>query len=175
MDFKLNSDLVTSDFDKYDDAVGMPVGPLPKSSKVNIVEEAPKNILHDLWIVGAGTLGEIIAKLYIEEFPNASIIAETKTTTRHSFYESINIKPRLRESRKLETDSNTAKHVIICIPPSSAKDYVTEVSDSTRLWAGPLGNGSLVYTSSIGVYGDSNGNTVNEKFRLDTRSESATK
>ena len=39
---------------------------------------------------------------------------------------------------------------------------------------GPLGGGSMTLTSSIGVYGDSNGNTVNELFRLDTRSKRST-
>jgi hypothetical protein len=33
----------------------------------------------------------------------------------------------------------------------------------------------LAFTSSSAVYGDSNGNTVDEVFRLDTRSERSTK
>lgn len=32
----------------------------------------------------------------------------------------------------------------------------------------------MVFTSSIGVYGESNGNTVTEDFRVDTRSSRST-
>lgn len=57
------------------------------------------------------------------------------------------------------------------MPPSSAVNYVDELNAACRLWAGALGNGSLVFTSSIGVYGESFGNIVNETFRVDTRTQ----
>lgn len=59
--------------------------------------------------------------------------------------------------------------MLICIPPSGSQNYEDELSTGFRIWAGPQ-FGNLVFTSSTVVYGDSFGNTVNEKFRLDTRS-----
>jgi len=76
----------------------------------------------------------------------------------------------LRSARCTENELS-ARHVLIALPPSSAVNYVDELNAACRLWAGPLGNGSLVFTSSIGVYGESFGNIVNETFRVDTRTK----
>ncbi len=76
----------------------------------------------------------------------------------------------LRSERSIE-DEVSARNVLIALPPSSANDYIEELHTATRIWAGPLGKGRLVFTSSIGVYGDSIGNIVNETFRVDTRNQ----
>ena len=145
------------------------------TSKHNYGDEAPQNIAHDIWVVGAGTLGMMAVKEWICRFPASTIIAETRTDSRHAELVSMGVTPRLR-SQRTEADLNTARYVLISLPPSSNKeDYVGEISDACRLWAGPLGQGHLAFTSSSAVYGDSNGNTVDEVFRLDTRSERSTK
>lgn len=158
-----------------DDVIGKPVGPLPSvSSKLNFGDETPKNIQYDLWIAGAGTLGEIICKAYKNKFPDARIVAETLSTSRHDRLSGLGAEPRLREQRS-ESDFKTARNLVIAIPPSaSAKAYVDLISDASQLWAGPLGGGTMVFTSSLAVYGDSHGNIVNEEFRLDTRSSRST-
>jgi hypothetical protein len=63
-----------------------PVGHLP-----------PRGI--DLWIVGAGTLGELIAKEWRKEYPSASIIAETLSPQRHQLLRSLGAQPILRSER----------------------------------------------------------------------------
>lgn len=116
---------------------------------------------YDLWISGAGTLGSMIAERYRAIHPAASIVAETATNNRHNRLSSLGIKCKLRESRNNE-DSKSAKNVIISIPPSVALDYAKEVSDACELWAGPENGGKLIFTSSVGVYGDPDGVTVDE-------------
>lgn len=164
-----------------DDVWGTPVGPLPSvSSKYNFGEENLDGMVHDLWIVGAGTLGTLIADIWQETFPGVSIVTETKTETRHGHYAASGKEPRLRDNRSDE-DTGSAKHVIIALPPSSSggaggtHGYAEEISKAALLWAGPNAGGTLTFTSSIGVYGDSLGNRVDEKFRLDTRSLKSSK
>lgn len=107
-------------------------------------------------------------------FPNAVICGETKTTTRHDDLRAIGIDTKVRSDRNVN-DEGSAKNLLICIPPSAASLYDEEINESIRLWAGPIGGGKLVFTSSIGIYGDSNGNTVTETFRTDSRSQRSTK
>lgn len=167
--------------EELDDVWGTPVGPMPSiSSKYNFEDENFENMVHDLWIVGAGTLGTLIADIWQEMFPGMSIVTETRTDTRHESYLQTGKVPRLRSERN-EADYKSAKHVIIAIPPSAggakggSPGYLEEINEAQFLWAGPESGGTLTYTSSIGVYGDSLGNIVNEKFRLDTRSDKSTK
>ena len=172
---KMSDDIDTGDLDVADDVFGAKVGTLPTvSSKLNFGDLTPQNIVHDLWIVGAGTLGVSAAKIWKSKNPSAKVIAETRTTNRHQELLSLGALPRLRESRSSDDDL-TARNVLVCLPPSSSSDYVDEIHLACRMWAGPLGNGNLVFTSSTAVYGDSIGNIVNENFRLDTRSLRATK
>lgn len=166
-----------------EDAVNAPVGPMPTvSSKINFPKEK-LTIKHDLWICGAGTIGEDIVKAWKgrkENDKSLSIIAETRSDKRHETLSSLGATPRLRESRSTD-DLKTAKNVIIAIPPSAGKTgydyksgYIDELSEATRLWAGPEGGGSLVFTSSVGVYGDLIAK-VTEKSQVDSRSQKATK
>lgn len=167
--------------DEADDVFGAPVGPLPSvPSNINQANFDYTKIKHDLWIVGAGTLGEIVAKEWKRLHSEDIIVAETRSTSRHEKLTSYGVNPRLRVDRT-DNDTRTARNVIICIPPYSStaasdqNQYISELSDACQLWAGPLGGGSLVFTSSVSVYGDSFGNIVDENFRLDTRSLKATK
>jgi hypothetical protein len=159
-----------------EDAFGAPVGPLPiSSSKVNWGDQTPKDIRYDMWIVGAGTLGREVVKLYKEKYPLAKIVSETATNSSHEYLQSLGAIPRLRNERSDE-ELFKSKNVLICIPPSAkGDDYITEISLACGLWAGPLGGGQLVFTSSTAVYGDAFGFIVNEKFRVDTRTSRASK
>lgn len=158
-----------------DDAFGRPPDVLPTvPSNINF-GEIERNVEYDLWVVGSGTLGELIVKKWREIDPSAKIIAETKSTQRHDVLKSLGAQPRLRETRQSDNDFLKTKTVIIALPPSAADDYQAEVHEASLLWAGSTCGGCLVYTSSVGVYGPSYGNTVNEEFRVDTRSKSSTR
>jgi len=160
--------------DLPDDALGKPVGPLPSvSSRYNWDESAPNNVVHDLWVVGAGTLGMVAAKQWKARFPSSSIVAETKTPNRHLEIEKMGLIPRLRDGR-VDGDAKSAKNVLIALPPSSCPSvghFLNEIGYACEIWAGSKGGGKIIFTSSISVYGDSLGNVVNEAFRVDTRSK----
>jgi D-arabinose 1-dehydrogenase-like Zn-dependent alcohol dehydrogenase len=53
----------------------------------------------DLWIVGAGTLGELVAKEWKERYPSATVIAETLSPQRHQALREIGAHPILRSER----------------------------------------------------------------------------
>ena len=102
----------------------------------------------DLWIVGSGTLGTLIAKEWKERNPESIIITETLTSQRHPLLLSLGTIPRQRAHRfpsflshpplfsltpsliltlsltcslSLRHEfpsSSCAKNVIVCIPPS---------------------------------------------------------
>lgn len=156
--------------DGPDDDVMRPVDVLPTVSQDYNFGEVVYDVKYDLWIAGCGTLGEYILKQWRDTHPTDSIIAETKTPQRHEKLSELGVTCRLR-SERVEEDHHTAKTVIIAIPPSASDDYAEEMHSATQLWAGPDYGGSLVLTSSIGVYGASNGNIVNEEFRIDSRSK----
>ena len=157
-----------------DDNIMKPVGPLPSASNTLNFGETTRSIKNDLWIVGTGTLGEYILKMWKNKFPKDSVIAETKSDQRHATIQDWGATARLREWRTID-DQFAARTVVIAIPPSACQDYVEEVHSAAQLWAGPEHGGNLILTSSIGVYGPSNGNTVNEEFRVDSRSKGSYK
>lgn len=164
--------------DGVDEEFGSGEGPLPSvSSKINFPEERI-NIKHDLWVVGAGTLGSLAAKQWKMQFPASRVVAETKSSTRHGELQAAGIDARLRDARVGAETDRSAKHVLVCFPPSiapSAQDYNGELAEACRIWAGPKGGGRLLYTSSTAVYGESHGNTVTEAFRVDTRTARSTR
>ena len=168
MKFTLSS-LGEDDLVPQEDVFGAAIGTLPTvSSKTNFPKEN-FNIHTDLWIVGAGTLGSIVAQKWKEQFPTSKIIAETQTSRRHAEFTSQGIQGQTRDERSGNiTTDRCAKNVLICFPPSSTggiQDLFAELAEACRLWAGPLGGGKLLYTSSTAVYGESHGNTVTETFR----------
>lgn len=55
-----------------------------------------RNVQHDLWIVGAGTLGEILCRQFREKYPDTKVIAETRTDNRHNKLSSYGGQTRLR-------------------------------------------------------------------------------
>ena len=162
-----------NDEEEYDDRVGGPVGPLPSvSSRINFPDRKEKEPVHDLWIVGAGTLGKIVAKLWKERYPGSSIITETRTASRHKEYSDEGYQPRLRSQRSKE-DIMSAKNVLICFSPYGITDYEFELNDGCGMWSGP-DEGNLLFTSTTAVYGDGS-KDVTETTMVDSRSGRAKK
>lgn len=155
------------------DFIGHPPGTLPAASSKTNFAPHKVDVKYDVWIVGAGTLGELIVK-GMQPLNSQKIIAETKCTERQSAITNLGAEHRVRTDRA-NTEEGSARSVVICLPPSCAVDYTAEIHAATRLWAGPEGGGNLIFTSSIAVYGESPGNIVDELFRVDTRSASSTK
>lgn len=130
------------------------------------------NSKYDVWIVGAGTLGEeILKQLRIKQF-GLQVAAENHQEQRAVRITEYGAVHKLREQR-IQSDGGTARNVIVCLPPS-CENYLEEMRQATRLWAGKEGGGSLIYTSSIGVYGNAQG-VVTEESAVDTTAPSATR
>ena len=136
-----------------EDVFGGSAGPLPSvSSKINMKEEKLKEGLAELWIVGAGTMGSILAKKMAAQITasgkageNMMVIAETASNKRHKEFLDIEgevVLPKIRSERE-EDDERMARNVIVCLPPSAATgrqgSYINELSEAFRLWAGPKG------------------------------------
>jgi hypothetical protein len=168
-----------------DDNVNAPVGAMPTvSSRINFPEDDSRSrVVHDLWVCGAGNIGEEVIKAWKRLGGGDRIVAETMSSSRHESLSSLGASAVTRSARSA-ADERTARTVVIAIPPSAGKGrgqeydyhsgYLEELSEATRLWAGPLGGGSLVFTSSVGVYGDM-ARTVTENTMTDSRSKKATK
>ena len=121
----------------------------------------------DLWVVGAGTLGEAVIKQWMTKFPDARVVAETKSLNKHSLLQSYGCIPALRSDRS-SASIGSARNVVIALTPSS-DDYINELAEACRLWAGPQ-TGGLVLTSSIGIYGEATGRIINEDSPVDSSS-----
>lgn len=130
------------------------------------------NCKYDVWIVGAGTLGEEILKQLSIRQPILQIIAENHHEERSLCVAEYGAVHRLREQRT-KADEGTARNVIVCLPPS-CENYLEEMRYATHLWAGKGEGGSLIYTSSIGVYGSAQ-RVVTEESAVDTLTPSATR
>lgn len=153
--------------------IGLSSGVPPSVSSKDDYAWSSRNVKHDVWVVGSGTLGEQVLSI-LANMGTTQIVAETKSSKRAQSITSLGCEHRLRDQRS-SVDEMTAKTVIICMPPSSATNYSAEVQHASRLWSGPDAGGNLIYTSSIGVYGDACGNTVTELSTVDARSASSAK
>ncbi|KAK1865241.1 hypothetical protein I4F81_007775 [Pyropia yezoensis] len=142
----------------------------------------------DLLILGAGTLGSIAARLWMDGGrdggPPRSVVAETRTERRHDALRAGGAVPRTREQADAADaaaagggsdggggDDSTASpaiapavtfsNVLFCMPPSSSDDYVAEACRAVACWRGPSA-GRLVFTSTAGAYAEENGGVVTE-------------
>lgn len=139
-------------------------------AKINDKDTATPQVPYDLWVVGAGHLGGLVAQEWKRRYPTSSVVAETYTTARHDILRRAGAIPRLRRDRS-ERDQHTAANVVVCFPPSAATEgkFLDEIDVACNLWAGRLVNpGILLYTSSTVVYGsDAESNEVfDEKSEL---------
>ncbi|CAM9487033.1 unnamed protein product [Choristocarpus tenellus] len=113
---------------------------------------------NDLYIVGAGYLGKLIGKQWREKFPSATIYAETRSTTKHEALRNSGLSPTLRGSRE---EGKRFANVVFCAAPSGNDNYSGEVSAATaEVWDQ---SGTFVFTSSSGIYAETNGGTVDEE------------
>eukprot|EP00603_Paraphysomonas_imperforata_P015750 CAMPEP_0114485840 /NCGR_PEP_ID=MMETSP0104-20121206/20160_1 /TAXON_ID=37642 ORGANISM="Paraphysomonas imperforata, Strain PA2" /NCGR_SAMPLE_ID=MMETSP0104 /ASSEMBLY_ACC=CAM_ASM_000202 /LENGTH=317 /DNA_ID=CAMNT_0001661979 /DNA_START=213 /DNA_END=1164 /DNA_ORIENTATION=- len=91
----------------------------------------------DLWIVGCGKLGLLVAERWLELFPGAVVVGETSTPANHATISRIGAIPRLR-SERLHSNFDRVKHILISFPPYSkspdtAKNYLSEVQAAMSL------------------------------------------
>ena len=127
---------------------------------------------HDLWIVGGGHLGGLIAQEWLRRHPASSVVAETMSSERHDVLRKAGVLPRLRKWRG-SLDAHSAANVIVCIPPSSGYDSLTtEIKSAFELLSSGATN-VLVYTSSTVVYGNCVEGEVTEETPLNLDSERA--
>ena len=128
---------------------------------------------HDLLVIGAGTLGARIATGWRRDFPDARVVGETRSSTRHAALREAGVEPRQRE----EAPPVRFPCVAFCVPPSAlgrGRDpavYAAEAARAAALWDG---RGGLVLTSSTAVYAESDGGACTEDGALAT-SERATR
>lgn len=108
----------------------------------------------DLWVVGAGELGQRVIKIWKEKHPRSVVVAETLTRDRHRYLKPLGALCTLREKRS-ERDKHIASNVVFAAPPTGTLDYALELKEATRLWNR---RGKFVFTSSTRtVLPDKNG------------------
>mmetsp|Transcript_1570 Transcript_1570/g.2379 ORF Transcript_1570/g.2379 Transcript_1570/m.2379 type:complete len:341 (+) Transcript_1570:63-1085(+) len=101
---------------------------------------------NDLLVIGSGVLGTMVGKNWKTKHPDALVVGETKTPRSHEDLVKLGIQPRLRDG----APSDQFPYVIFSVPPPpTPDDYVAELQRAALLWNG---EGTLLFTSSIGVY-----------------------
>eukprot|EP00271_Cylindrocystis_brebissonii_P000828 TRINITY_DN11011_c0_g1_i1.p1 TRINITY_DN11011_c0_g1~~TRINITY_DN11011_c0_g1_i1.p1 ORF type:complete len:364 (-),score=45.21 TRINITY_DN11011_c0_g1_i1:659-1750(-) len=115
----------------------------------------PLEIGTDLLIVGPGVLGKLVAKSWRQAFPDAHVVGQTRTNTRHEELKALGITPAMRDDATAGegNDKSSFPFVIFCAPPYGNDDYVGEVRAAAERWNG---KGTLLFTSSSAVYDVSN-------------------
>jgi len=115
----------------------------------------------DLLVVGAGVLGGLLVKQHKEKFPEAKIVAETRTEAKHAVLRELGADPRTADQSK---GAEKATNVVFCVPPGKQDDYAGELNRALGMWTGAPGR--FVFTSSSGVYAQDNGEVVTEESVL---------
>lgn len=110
--------------------------PLEKSATMNNM---------NLLVVGPGVLGSLVGRRWLEQYEGCKVVGQTNTTNRHEELLSLGISPITKDMQS----GDKYPYVIFCAPPSGSQDYVREVRAAAQRWDG---EGSLLFTSSSGVY-----------------------
>ena len=112
----------------------------------------------DLLVVGCGELGSRVAVRWLRQHPNARVVGATRTRSRHDTLRALGVEPLVAAELPSSMDFS---HVVVAVPPrlrgagatnEAAEAYVESVRRAAEHWRGPSGGGSLVYTSSGGVF-----------------------
>eukprot|EP00897_Mesotaenium_endlicherianum_P008949 jgi/Mesen1/8082/ME000434S07325 len=116
----------------------------------------------DLLVVGPGVLGSLVAEQWLEADGNSKVVGQTRTPDHHEQLRARGIVPVVRqpEAEGLPKFAN----VIFCAPPSGNADYPAEVRAAAARWSG---EGTLLFTSSSGVYSVSGNELCTEVHTLD--------
>ncbi len=136
-------------------------------------------------VVGCGVLGTSLCKQLLlnnddqGSTSTSTITGITKTTNNHE-----SIKKAVGDDDSstfhLSTFDDIPKqkqfsHVVFCAPPSGFDDYPSAIQKVIdELWAGPE-KGAFVFTSSGGIYGPGDGETVSETTTIPTPESPRTK
>jgi len=111
-------------------------------------------------IIGAGSLGGRVGARWRERYPDATVLAETRSPTRHANLRAAGMQVRTREEPPPAAFPN-----VLCSVPASQPDYAAECARAVELWNG---RGTLVITSSTAVYAESQGHRCAEDSALAT-------
>eukprot|EP00850_Spirogloea_muscicola_P002785 SM000011S18963 [mRNA] locus=s11:167333:169836:+ [translate_table: standard] len=101
----------------------------------------------DLLVVGAGVLGSLVAQLWLQSHPESRVVGQTRTMSRHDELRALGVLPVVEEG--LAARPIAFPSAIFCAPPSGSDDYPAEVRAAIGRWSGA---GSLLFTSSSGLY-----------------------
>lgn len=107
---------------------------------------------NSLLVFGTGNLGERVACLWKEKFPDVDVYAVTNTERNHSELRSKKILP-FKSSEELPK----ASYVLFSIPPKD--DYSELVEKAFKCWDE---SGNFLFISSASIYSESNSGIVNE-------------
>jgi len=151
------------------------------SSRQSMASTSIHNIMSsDIAVVGCGVLGTSLCKQLLSspDFKGKSVTGITKTKNNHESIENKILGSDSDASSSINTDQFQLRtfdemikqkqfdNVVFCAPPSGFDDYPAAVQNVIdTLWAGPE-NGVFVFTSSGGIYGPGNGETVTETTEL---------
>lgn len=127
----------------------------------------------DLLILGAGTLGTLVAARWLAAAPlpggappPVRVVAETRTRGRHDRLAALGAVPRTRaDADAASSDGNGGvrfPNVVFSMPPSASDDYAAEAARAVASWAGPTGGGRLIFTSSTSALAEKGGATITE-------------
>jgi len=110
----------------------------------------------DLLVVGPGVLGSLVGQYWLQGHDEGcKVVGQTNTTNRHAELASIGIVPVTKGAQSGEK----YPFVVFSAPPSGSEDYVAEVRAAAQRWNG---EGSLLFTSSSGVYNVSDNGPCDE-------------
>eukprot|EP00405_Crypthecodinium_cohnii_P007444 CAMPEP_0206421286 /NCGR_PEP_ID=MMETSP0324_2-20121206/1356_1 /ASSEMBLY_ACC=CAM_ASM_000836 /TAXON_ID=2866 /ORGANISM="Crypthecodinium cohnii, Strain Seligo" /LENGTH=376 /DNA_ID=CAMNT_0053885349 /DNA_START=134 /DNA_END=1264 /DNA_ORIENTATION=- len=122
----------------------------------------------DLLVYGAGYLGRLVGRHWLAEHPNSRVVAVTKSGESHEELRGLGFEPFLgSDLARLSADQGAGKfqNVAVTVPPSGGvsesgdDDYVNVLKQALR-WRSKAG--SLVFTSSGGVFSEDGGSVVDE-------------
>jgi nucleoside-diphosphate-sugar epimerase len=108
-----------------------------------------------------------VVSLWRSAFVGSTVLAETRSLTRHAELAAMGATVRLRG----EEDPPPTANVLVALPPSAVEDYTREVERAVSLWSEA---GRLVLVSSTAVYAEEEGGICTERSPL-ARSPRATR
>jgi len=117
----------------------------------------------ELLVVGPGVLGSLVGSLWLAR--HGAVTAQSTSEAQHERLRALGFAPRTATG----ADARRFPNVVFCVPPSRASDYAADVRAAAALWDG---TGGLVFTSSSGVYPDSDDQPCDERSPTQPRGSS---